>query len=289
MGGARPDRERKSFLVTGACGGLGARVTELLVARGVQVFAADRDKPGLSRIAASPNLVPVFMDVTSRASVARARERLAGVVDRLDGIVCAAGIFAGGPLVEIPEEQVQRAFDVNVMGVFRVVREFYTQLNAAGGRIILISSESTRSVMPFTGPYSMSKRALEAYADSLRRELASLGIRVSVIQPGAFRTALLTRAREALDRGAAGSPFAAPLDRAREMLGREFQKGMAPDRVARLVVHALACARPKPRYRVGNDPLRALLAALPASWADALIDKVLWPTARGRRVRRQSR
>ncbi|MCX7040897.1 MAG: SDR family NAD(P)-dependent oxidoreductase, partial [Spirochaetes bacterium] len=51
-------------------------------------------------------------------------------------------------------------------------------------------------VMPFTGPYSMSKRALEAYADSLRRELQSLGIRVSVIQPGAFRTTLLARARE---------------------------------------------------------------------------------------------
>jgi len=275
--------------VTGACGGLGARVTELLVARGALVFAADRDEPGLSRMAASPSLIPVCMDVTSRASVARASERLAGVVGRLDGVVCAAGVFAGGPLVEIAEEEVQNALDVNVMGAFRVVREFYPQLSAAGGRIILISSESTRSVMPFTGPYSMSKSALEAYADSLRRELQSLGIRVSVIQPGAFRTTLLARAREALDRGTAASPFAAPLDRARDMLDRELERGMAPDRVARLVIHALECARPRPRYRVGNDPLRALLAALPATWDEALIRKFLWPPARDRRVRPPSR
>jgi NAD(P)-dependent dehydrogenase (short-subunit alcohol dehydrogenase family) len=135
----------------------------------------------------------------------------------------------------------------------------------------------------------MSKRALDAYADSLRRELVSLGVSVSVIQPGAFRTALLVRAREALDRGTASSPFAAPLDQARKMLGRESEKGMAPDRVARLVVHALECMRPKPRYRVGNDPLRALLAGLPAAWADALIRWFLWPSARDSRVRRPSR
>ena len=102
--------------------------------------------------------------------------------------------------------------------------------------------------MPFTGPYSMSKSALEAYADSLRRELQSLGIRVSVIQPGAFRTTLLARAREseALNRGTAASPFSAPLDRARDMLDRESESGMAPDRVARRVIHALECARPRP-------------------------------------------
>ena len=279
MGGARPDRRRKCILVTGACGGLGARVTELLLARGALVFAAERDEPGLSRLAASPSLIPVFMDVTSRSSVALARERIVGVASSLDSVVCAAGVFAGGPLVEIPEERVQEALDVNVMGVFRVVREFYPQLRAARGRVVVISSESTRCVMPFTGPYSMSKRALEAYADSLRRELSSLGIRVSVIQPGAFRTALLAHAREAFDRGTAASPFAAPLDRAREMLGREAEKGMAPDRAARLVIHALECARPKPRYRVGNDPLRALLAGLPASWTDALIRRFLWPSA----------
>jgi len=197
-------------------------------------------------MAASPSLIPVSMDVTSRASVARASERLAGVVGHLDGVVCAAGVFAGGPLVEIAEEKVQNALDVNVMGAFCVVREFYPPLSAARGRIILISSESTRSVMPFTGPYSMSKSTLEAYADSLQREISSLGIRVSVIQPGAFRTTLLARAREALNRGTAASPFSAPLDRARDMLDRESEKGMAPDRVARLVIHALECARPRP-------------------------------------------
>lgn len=279
----------ENFLVTGACGGLGARVMELLAARGARVFAADRDLHALARLPASALLVPVPMDVAVRASVAEARERIAGLAGRIDGIVCAAGIFAGGPLVEMAEEEVQQALDVNVMGAFRVVREFYPLLDAECGRIVLISSESARAGMPFTGPYAMSKRALEAYADSLRRELSSLGIRVSVIQPGAFRTALLARAREALGRGSAGSPFAGALDRAGQMLDRESKKGMAPDRVARLVVHALACARPRSRYRVGNDPLRALLAGLPAPCADALIGRFLWPSARVRRLRRPSR
>ena len=271
-GGSAPPR---SFLVTGACGGLGSAVTAMLAARGAFVFAADADTDALARLPRNERTLSVVMDVTDPGSVRTAREALQQSEAGLDGIVCAAGIYAGGPLIEVPGEVVRRALDVNVMGAVRVVNEFFPLLREGRGRIVFISSESTRVALPFTGPYVMSKRALEAYAETLRRELARLGTRVTVIQPGAIRTSLLRSAARSLDAESALPLYREAMRRARKVLEREIDSGMEPARVARVIVHALECRWPRRLVRVGNDPLRALLSYLPSSWVDALVRKFL--------------
>jgi NAD(P)-dependent dehydrogenase (short-subunit alcohol dehydrogenase family) len=265
----------RTYLVTGACGGLGGAVTALLAARGAFVFAADVDARALKRLPRGERTLTVVMDVTDRASVRKAREALQQSEAGLDGIVFAAGIYEGGPLLEVPEEVMRRTLDVNVLGAARVVNEFFPLLREGRGRLVFVSSESTRAAMPFTGPYVVSKRALEAYAETLRRELLKLGPSVTVIQPGAIRTRLLQSAAGSLDRGSLVPVYQQALLRARRVLGREMRTGMEPARVAAVIASALEYRRPRRLIRVGNDPLRAALSMLPPSWIDALVRRFL--------------
>jgi NAD(P)-dependent dehydrogenase (short-subunit alcohol dehydrogenase family) len=261
----------RTFFVTGAGGGLGSSVCRLLAADGCAVFAADAGAKALNALQGIPGVTPLRVDVTSAAEVARASRSIGRKAGRLDGIACCAGIFRGGPLVEAPLEEMEVSLDVNVVGALRVVRELYPLLASPGGRIVLVGSEVSRCPMPFTGPYTVSKCALDACAEVLRRELMFRGIGVTVVQPGAIRTPLLAGTEVTMRRAREGTAFAAQLDRVWPILAREARTGMDPVRVARVVVRALRCRRPRAFLRVGNDRLRAGLGALPRGVADFFI------------------
>ena len=257
--------------MTGACGALGSAVAALLAERGVTVFAVDLQE---AMRAAGPwhaNIVPIAGDVTSAESAAQVMTRVRTHTDALEGLVCCAALFTGGPLAEAPDQALVRAFDVNVAGAHRLVAESFPLLARAGGTVVLISSESARFAMPFNGPYTVTKYALEGYADCLRRELLLSGVRVAVVQPGAFRSNLIASADRAAGTPLGGSLFARQVGLVHRMLERERQRSMPAARVARVVVRALDARRPRPRYRVGNRRARMLLRLLPTRTADALI------------------
>jgi NAD(P)-dependent dehydrogenase (short-subunit alcohol dehydrogenase family) len=258
-------------LVTGAAGGLGACLCSQLAATGDTVFATDVDLGALQPFQGKPGVVPLRMDVTSARDVARARKKIGTLTDGLDGLVCCAGIFRAGALVEADEAAMELALDINVMGAFRTVQAFFPLVAKRRGMVVLIGSELSHCAMPFNGPYTVSKCALQAYADSLRRELVFLGMRVVVVQPGAIRTPLLSGARPNADGRKDRTLFPAQLDLIRRMLAREWETGMEPVDVARVVVRALHSRKPRAVYRVGNDPFRAMLGRLPASWTDLLL------------------
>jgi NAD(P)-dependent dehydrogenase (short-subunit alcohol dehydrogenase family) len=261
----------RHILVTGATGGLGACVCDLLAASGDTVFAADVDSRALQRWKGRSGIVRLRMDVTAGADVARTRRRVESLADGLDGLVCCAGIFRAEALVETGEEEMARSLDVNVMGAFRVVRAFFPLLERRRGTVILVGSESSRCVMPFNGPYTISKCALQAYADALRRELMFMGMHVVLVQPGAMRTPFLSGARSMMEARTGRTLFSAQRDLVRRMLVREWENGMEPSEVARVAVRALHSRNPRAVYRVGNDPFRAMLGKLPPAWADGLL------------------
>ena len=99
--------------------------------------------------------------------------------------------------------------------------------------------------------------------------------RVAIVQPGSFRSGLVTAAGSAVGAPAQGSPFFRQVEMVRGMLVREWERGMAPEQVARVVVRALLADRPRARYRVGNNRLRVLLRFLPTRAADAVIKLVI--------------
>jgi NAD(P)-dependent dehydrogenase (short-subunit alcohol dehydrogenase family) len=267
----------KTVFITGAAGGLGASTSRYLSERGWNVFAADFDEAALREIAKAPGVTPVSLDVTDAASVEAAAARVAASCDGLDAVVNFAGILGVGSVIEIDSETVRRVLDVNVMGTVRVNRALFPLVLARKGRIVNISSETGwQSGMPFNGPYAMSKHAIEAYSDSLRRELMFLGVSVIKIQPGPFRTAMVAGIEQAFTRAAEASTyFKEMLTRLMHVAVKEQGKAHDPALLARVVHEALTAQHPRPAYSVKPDPQRVALNLLPTRTADALMKLVL--------------
>ena len=263
----------KTAFITGGAGGLGASAARYLAARDWRVFAADFDEKALAEISEEPNVTPIRLDVTDTASVEAASTSVAEHCDGLDGVVNFAGILTVGSVIEIPSAKISRVLDVNVLGTVRVNQALFPLVLSRKGRIINISSETGwQSGMPFNGAYAMSKHAIEAYSDSLRRELVFLDVPVIKIQPGPFRTAMVASVESSFSRAAEGSTyFGELLTRIKNVTLKEQAKAHEPDLLAEVVHTALTTARPPVAYSVKPDPQRAALNLLPTWVADRLV------------------
>jgi NAD(P)-dependent dehydrogenase (short-subunit alcohol dehydrogenase family) len=261
---------KRTALITGAGGGLGHATVERLLISGWKIFAADISEDLLRASMHDPDVVPIAMDVTDRQSIKSAREVVASHTDRLDGIVNFAGVMGVGALVDIPEERLARILDINVMGTYRVNKEFFPLVEAARGRIVNISSETGwQSAAPFNGPYAMSKHAIEAYSTALRRELALLGVKVITIQPGPFRTSMVEGIERAFTLAEGETPrFARVIRRLKGLAAKQVDSAHDPNFLAQVVETALTAGQPKPVYSVKADRLRSFLERLPLRTAD---------------------
>ncbi len=255
-------------VITGAGGGLGAATTALYARRGWHVIAADLSAPP-----AGPGITPVAVDVTDSAALGALAERVRTEHNRLDAVITFAGVLGIGPLAEVTPERVQQVLDVNVMGTVRTVHAMFDLLRSSGGRVVLIGSETgPQHGMPMNGAYAMSKHAIEAYADSLRRELMFLGLDVVLVQPGPFSTGMTASIRRRFQESTLpGSPFAAMAAVMGELAAGEDDKAADPALLAKAVWTAGTTDRPRHRYSVGWDLGRRLLDHLPV----ALVDKAL--------------
>jgi NAD(P)-dependent dehydrogenase (short-subunit alcohol dehydrogenase family) len=261
---------KRKALITGAGGGLGHATVERLLANDWQVFAADISEDLLRTFKHDPDVVPIVMDVTDRKSIKSAYDVVASHTDRLDGVVNFAGVIGVGALIDIPEERLARILDINVMGTYRVNKEFFPLVEAAKGRIVNISSETGwQSAAPFNGPYAMSKHAIEAYSTALRRELALLDVKVITIQPGPFRTSMVEGIERAFTQAEGETQrFARVIRRLKGFAAKQVNSAHDPNLLAQVVETALAARQPRPVYSVRADRLRSLLERLPLRTAD---------------------
>lgn len=262
----------RTALVTGAAGGLGRALVTHLVDHGWTVFAADFEQAALESLPPAPSVVPVLLDVTDPESVRRAYHEVANQADHLDGIINFAGVLAVGSMIDIPEEKLQRVLAVNVLGTYRTNKAFFPLVEACEGRIINISSETGwQSGAPFNGAYAMSKHAIEAYSDSLRRELALLGVKVIKIQPGPFKTDMLDSIeRRFTEAEQESAHFSAVIRRLKKLAAAQSRRGHDPDVLARVLHTALTTKQPEPVYSVRPAAFRSLLERLPRSVADRI-------------------
>lgn len=267
----------KHVFITGGAGGLGGRTARLLVDRGWRVFAADLPGEALNEIGNGTGIDAVPLDVTDSTSIEAARRSVEDRTDGLDGVVNFAGILAIGSMAEIPVADFERLIDINLLGTFRVNRAFLPLLETRKGRIVNISSETGwETVPPFNGAYAVSKHAIEAYSDALRRELMFLGIDVVKIQPGPFKTEMVSGIETAFERAAANSTrFGEMLRGVKDLAVGEQKKAHDPDIIAEVVLEALTAAKPKIAYSVKPDTARAFLSYLPDSWVDGILKRVL--------------
>jgi NAD(P)-dependent dehydrogenase (short-subunit alcohol dehydrogenase family) len=269
----------RAVLLTGAGGGVGVLAARALAERGLRVYAGThREAPALDAIR---GVRPFTLDVTDAASVADALARVqADGCDRLAGVVNNAGVIVQGPLELVPEAELQRQFDVNVLGAARVTRAFLPLLRAGSGRLVNVTAISARMPGPFFGPIAASKAALASISGALRLELAPWGIDVVEIEPGGAATEIFAKAASAAERSSAALPAEQVALYERQLAAfaaaSAAMRLSSPTIIADAIVKALTVARPKPRYTVGRDArAMALIARLPIRARDRVVSRAV--------------
>ncbi|MEZ4587073.1 MAG: SDR family NAD(P)-dependent oxidoreductase [Gemmatimonadales bacterium] len=244
--------DQRAVLVTGASSGIGRKITELLAAKGHYVYAGARKQQDIDELSAIPNVEGIRLDVTVDAEVAAAVAKVKAGGRGLHGLVNNAGVAIIAPLIEVDEKDLDFIFGVNVLGPWRVTKAFAPLLIESKGRVTTVSSISGILAGPLFGPYAMSKHAIEAYGDALAAELQPFGVRVSLIEPGNYRSDMsknvLARVGD-VDAEVQDSRYERQLRGFYEMIQGD-DPSPEPDAVAEAALHALFDPNPKMRYMV---------------------------------------
>jgi len=174
----------KTVLITGAGSGFGRDAAAALAQRGHKVIAAVlNDQQARDLAKAQPKLTVVQLDITDAKDIAQ--------VDKwnLDVFVANAAIGQTGPLSLIPLERLRAVFEVNVFGTFAITQRVAQAMRKKrAGRIIITSSIGGVRAGVGSGPYTMTKHAIQAFGTALRAELKAFGIDVCLINPGPYAT-----------------------------------------------------------------------------------------------------
>jgi NAD(P)-dependent dehydrogenase (short-subunit alcohol dehydrogenase family) len=254
--------DTKVALVTGASSGFGKLIATLIAQEGYRVFGTSRKKDAV----AMEGVEMLALDVQSDQSVQACMQEIATRTNRIDLLVNNAGQAHASFVEETGIEQAKNILETNFWGVVRVTNAVLPFMRKqGGGQIINVGSLAGLIGVPGQGFYSASKFALEGYSEALRFEVAPFNIKVSLIEPGFFRTNL----HHALSHVDQMIP---DYNQLRETIEKSIEsaitRGGDPVQVARLVVQVARSKHPKLHYRVGKDAVRLprLKALLPESW-----------------------
>ncbi|KAG5463184.1 MAG: hypothetical protein BJ554DRAFT_1181 [Olpidium bornovanus] len=185
--------ESRYVVVTGASSGIGRDAARTLRKAGFSVWAGVRKDADAESVRAD-GLLPLMIDVADDDSVARAFNEVAAALANQPGsmlvaVVSNAGVMGKvGPVECLPLKNVKDTFEVNVFGALRTVQAFLPLIREARGRVVVVGSVLGVVTQPGYVQYCMTKYALESLADGLRRELAPLGVTVSLLEPGPILT-----------------------------------------------------------------------------------------------------
>jgi NAD(P)-dependent dehydrogenase (short-subunit alcohol dehydrogenase family) len=248
-------------LITGASSGFGLLTSITLVKRGWRVLATMRDLARREKLEAAALAAGVAakievhaLDVTDAEQIAAMAALVASRGLRIDAVINNAGFALAGFAEDTTDAELRRQFETNFFGAAAVTRAFLPQMRRQGsGHIIMISSVSGRTGFPGLGNYCASKFALEAWSETLRMEVRSLGIQVVLIEPGAFETEIWGRNAIVTEQTQSPqSPNAERIARWRKNFESSKQRPDAQE-VADAIARILDDPRPKLRYVFGSD------------------------------------
>ena len=234
------------WFVTGTSSGFGYLLTEEALKRGERVIATARDVSKLSRLTLQyPDRIQTLtLDVTNPQEIVSVAERGIAAFGRVDVLVNNAGYGVNGAIEEVSEDEFERMFQTNIYGLIRVTRAFLPHFRRRrSGHIFNLSSIGGLIGSAGWGFYNMTKFAVEGFSESLAEEMKPLGVRVTVVEPGPFRTDFLGRSGKLAKRELI--EYAATAGKAREYL--KTQSGRQPGDPQKAVEAIIAAANsPKP-------------------------------------------
>ena len=271
------------ILVTGASTGIGYSAVEHLIRGGYGVFGSVRKQEDASRLQSDfgKNFIPLIFDVTDEQAVLDSVETVKskmGPGDQLISIVNNSGIALGGPIQFLPTDVYRKQFEVNLFGVVNVTRSYLKLLGAERGashrgRVVMISSVSGKRSYPFVSPYTASKHALEAFSDSLRREMMLYGVKVVIIEPGPIKTPIWDKTPSVEDNPFLGTDYESSLRKFYgQMVTKGKHEGLPVDRVGKLIEKVITVKNPKTRYVITGR--KWLDFILPGILPDRMLDKL---------------
>lgn len=277
----------KSVVVTGVSTGIGWGITKVLTEKGFHVFGSVRKTQDAVRLSEEfePNFSPLIFDVTDepavQAAAGQVRAQLNG--ETLFGLVNNAGIAVPAPLIHQPTADFRNQLEVNLVSVLIVTKAFAPllgidrSLQGKPGRIVNISSVGGKRGSPFLGAYVASKHGLEGFSESLRRELMLYGIDVIIIGPGAVATPIWDKGEKVDATLYADTEYFEAGRRIQKYMVENGRKGYPPEKVGRVVFHALTTAKPRLRYAVvpGGILMRTIQSLIPRRILDHIIARSL--------------
>ncbi|WP_278313863.1 SDR family oxidoreductase [Lolliginicoccus levis] len=265
----------RSVVITGANGGIGLATAIELAQHGFDVIGTVRTEAAADTVLdaadqANVRIRTIECDVTDDEQARDAFDRINLLTDGGPwALVNNAGIAQPGAIEDVSGDLAERQLAINVLAPARLMRLVMPAMRERGdGRIINISSMSGRVAPPLIGWYSASKYALEAISDAARREVASFGIKVVLIEPGSYGTGVWSTAMAQLpDRES--SAYRDSYDLA-DRVEQQSASYPTPTPVARAVRKALTSKHPRARYLVGTDAVGAVLldAVVPTAVSD---------------------
>ncbi|MGE8183066.1 oxidoreductase [Pseudomonas mandelii] len=184
---------KRVWLITGASRGIGAKIAAAALANGDAVVATARDANSVTqRFGTQPALLAVSLDVTNEAQGIAVAKAAIEHFGRIDVLVNNAGFGLLGAVEEASADEVRRVYETNVFGLLNITRAVLPYMRAArSGHVINLSSVGGYASGPGFGVYCSTKFAVEGLSEALHAELAPVGVKVTVVEPGYFRTEFL--------------------------------------------------------------------------------------------------
>jgi NAD(P)-dependent dehydrogenase (short-subunit alcohol dehydrogenase family) len=257
------------WLVTGSSSGFGHSIVREALSRGDQVVATARDPKALTELVAlAPERVhAVALDVTKPEEIEAAVAAALARFGRIDVLVNNAGFSIVGALEETPEAELRATMELMFFGAVAMTRAVLPAMRAQRrGTIVQISSVGGFTTAPGFGAYCAAKHALEGLSESLAAEVAPYGLRVLIVEPGAFRTKLFGGAFRTMPASAAYAESVGPT---RGYVEQEAGKQAGdPDKAARAIVDAVAAGAPQLRLPLGADAVHLMRGKLAQMAAD---------------------
>jgi NAD(P)-dependent dehydrogenase (short-subunit alcohol dehydrogenase family) len=249
--------EQRVWFITGAARGMGREFAKAVLAAGHSLVASGRDTNRLSKaLGASSNLLTVKLDVTRPADAEAAVKVAVDRFGRIDVLVNNAASFYAGYFEELTPEQMDLQLETSLIGPMNVTRAVLPVMRQQRfGHIIAISSSAGLSGFEFGTAYAASKFGLEGFMESLRAEVAPFGIHTTIVNPGFFRTELLTEESTSYAKGSIGD-YAERRDPLvaywKSMNGKQTGD---PAKLARAIIAITGQSPPPRRFIAGADAI----------------------------------
>ncbi|NHI00107.1 SDR family oxidoreductase [Oceanimonas sp. MB9] len=269
----------RSVLITGCSSGIGQCAAHYLQQQGFHVIASARHEQDVAQLK-QDGLPAVRLDLTDDASIERGLEQALALTDgELYGLFNNGAYGQPGALEDLPTAALREQFNTNLFGTHHLTRLVLPlMLNAGEGRIIQNSSVLGLVAMQYRGAYNATKFALEGYTDTLRLELASTGVHVSLLEPGPIETRFRANAKTAFLRhiDMAHSRHRQGYEQTLARLekpGPSSRYSLGPEACLPPLLHALTSANPNIRYPV-TRPTK-MLGWLRRLLSDRALDRMM--------------